>query len=150
MIELLWIAIAALGCWNVYYEIRVRTLDANMRGLKTLDKICEEWGEIYNADSAAMAERWASHDSIHDTILEVARTTTDAMQRIDDRAKEEITHRENLERLLGEHVSGPHPIVLNMEAVYQAMCNRAAMECDPDSIIRQAEGKDWEGGCGDH
>lgn len=132
MIELLWIAIAALGCWNVYAGIKVR--------------VCEERMTRTRIDAC---EQWELHHATHDPIQKL-------VQQLYDAIKEETAKRGNLERLLGEHVNGPHPIVLNMEAVYQALCNRAAMERDPDSIIRQSERfdakdfRDWEGGCGDH
>lgn len=118
MIELIWIAIAALGCWNVYVEVKVRA-----------------YREF--AKHAAVDIKWI-------------RATADAMQRIDDSIKAEIAKREALEEMIGKYIATPQPIMLNMEGIHQAMCEIQARQCDPDSIIRQAEGKDWEGGCGNH
>lgn len=119
MIKFLWIAIAALGCWNVYHRVK------------------QHWDKLSDAVQDEVANREESD-----------RMAVAGAQKLRDDLTAEIEKRERLEEMIGKYIAGPQPVVLNMEAIYQAMCNRAAMEGDPDSIIRQAEGKDWEGGCG--
>lgn len=125
MIELLWIGIAALGlgiavvvAWNVFY------VGPKLRTYR---------------------------DALDSPKVEWMRVTTAAMQQIYDDIKAEIAKREALEEMIGKYIAEPHPIMITpqmFEYLYQGVCARAAQEHDPDCIIRQAEGKDWEGGCG--
>ena len=121
MIELLWIAIAALGCWNVYHHAKQNWYETIQR-LATALEI--ETGNRENSD--------------------------EQLEKLRDRLEAEVERREALEEMIGKYMKEPQPVMLNMPVIYRAMCAIAASETDPDSIIRQAEGKDWEGGCGDH
>lgn len=125
MIELIWIAIAALGtgsavviAWNVFY------VGPKLRAYRDdLDSPKAEW----------------------------MRAVTGAMQKLDDDTKAEIAKREALEEMIGKYMTTPQPVMITpqmFEYLYQGVCTRAAQEHDPDCIIRQAEGKDWESGCG--
>ena len=174
MTELLWIAIAALGCWNVYVEIKLRAcesiLDAKHQDqIRGMEQLSDKLAEIFIAKTDEAVD--ASLDAQRETCLEWMQETTDAMQKmkgllatesarisgahgsimtLHDSIKTETAKREALEETTGKYMAAPQPVMLNMEGIYQAMCNRASMEHDPDSVFRQAEGKDWEGGCGDH
>lgn len=110
MIELLWICIAALGCWNVY------------AGTK--------------------------RENFQDTTLQWELKAGPSIVELQTTLKAETAKREALEEMIGKYIATPQPVMLNMEGIHQAMCEIQARQCDPDYIFRQAEGKDWEGGCG--
>ncbi len=145
MIELLWIAIAALGCWNVYYAKKQAATKA-----------------VHDEAHDLMAQSKKLHDSLHDSILELfdvnskaideinspqelefKRTVTAAMQRMDDRLKTEAAKREELETALRCGAILMHPG--HLENLYRWMMQRNDMEHDPEFILRSREG-----GCGGH
>ncbi len=149
MIELLWIAIAALGCWNVYVEAKVRAVTKMLEAkhqqqLLDMTNLSNSLTEIFTQKTSEAVE--VSLTSQRESCLEWMRTTTQATESLQSTLHAEVARREALECALRQGAVLMHPG--HLENLWQWICGRAMQECDPDSILRQMEGKDWEGGCG--
>ena len=117
MIELIWITIAALGVWNVYVEVKLRT-HSTERSILDIQSV----------------ERWEAHGESHESIDGMFKVSADAMQRMDDQIKV-------LDAALAELQAAPimmHPGF--RESMYQWMRERDKLESDPEFIIRSQGG----------
>ncbi len=75
MIELIWVAIAAVGVWNVYVEVKVRRVHAAMCArVVVIRSILSR----LKALDLATAERWVLHDELHGSWANVLSNQTDA------------------------------------------------------------------------